>query len=102
MNLRPCKLYEESLLSCGQFDVRNCSVKGIGVLWFLLDGDSQPFCSCWTRFSYTLVDNPRAMLRDFKTPFDHVTHISCSIVNINIYKYRANLVDLKILRNICK
>jgi hypothetical protein len=35
------------------------------------------------------------MLQDFKSPFDHVTHISCSIVNININKYRANLGDLK-------
>jgi hypothetical protein len=41
------------------------------------------------------VNNP--MLRDFKSIFDHVTHISYSIININIYKYRANLVDLKIL-----
>jgi hypothetical protein len=41
------------------------------------------------------------MLQDFKSSFDRVTHISCSITNINIYKYRANLVDLKILQNIC-
>jgi hypothetical protein len=33
-----------------------------------------------------------------------VTYISYSIVNINIYKYRVNLVDLKIkiIQNICK
>jgi hypothetical protein len=49
-----------------------------------------------------LVDNTGPILRDFKIPFDRVTHISFSIANINIYKYRANLVDLKTLRNICK
>jgi hypothetical protein len=40
------------------------------------------------------------MLRDFKSQFDRVTHISYSIMNINIYKNRVNLVDLKILQNI--
>jgi hypothetical protein len=49
-----------------------------------------------------LVDNPLAMLRNFKIPFDCMTHLSCSIANINIYKYRASLVDLKILQNILK
>jgi hypothetical protein len=33
------------------------------------------------------------MLWNFKSPFDRVTHISCYIVNINIYKYRANDVE---------
>jgi hypothetical protein len=37
------------------------------------------------------------MLRDFKNSFDHMIYISYSIININIYKYRANLVNLKIL-----
>jgi hypothetical protein len=41
------------------------------------------------------------MLSDFKSSFDHVTHISYSIVNINIYKYRTNLVNLKILQTLC-
>jgi hypothetical protein len=46
-----------------------------------------------------LVENP-AMLWDFKISFDRVTHMSCYIANINIYKYKVNLVDLKILQNI--
>jgi uncharacterized membrane protein YjdF len=41
-----------------------------------------------------LVNDPHVMLRDFKNPFDRMTHITYSIANINIYKYRANLVDL--------
>jgi hypothetical protein len=49
-----------------------------------------------------LVDKPRAILRNFKSQFDCMTHITCSITNISIYKYRANLVDLKILQIISK
>jgi hypothetical protein len=41
------------------------------------------------------------MLRNFKNLFDRVIHISCFIININIYKYRINLVNL-IFLNICK
>jgi hypothetical protein len=44
-----------------------------------------------------LVDNRHVMLCDFKSSFYRMTHISCSIVNINIYKYKVNLVNLKIL-----
>jgi hypothetical protein len=33
---------------------------------------------------YILVDNPCTMLRYFKIPFDRATHISCSIININL------------------
>jgi hypothetical protein len=34
---------------------------------------------------------------NFKNLFDRMTHIFSSIINIYIYKYRVNLVDLKIL-----